>query len=63
MWFLLDLPKDLVAEGMRIIGSKTKNQLIKLALETLITSEKRRRLLTYQGKIDLDIDLNILRKR
>ncbi|MCG8391327.1 MAG: type II toxin-antitoxin system VapB family antitoxin [Cytophagales bacterium] len=59
----LDLPQNLVEEGMKITGSRTKSQLIKFALEKLIAGEKRRRLLTYQGKIDLDIDLDELRER
>lgn len=59
----LDLPQNLVEEGMKITGSRTKSQLIKFALEQLIAGEKRRRLLTYQGKIDLDIDLDELRER
>ncbi len=59
----LDLPQNLVEEGMKITGFRTKSQLIKFALEKLIAGEKRRRLLTYQGKIDLDIDLDELRER
>ena len=59
----LDLPQNLVEEGMKITSSRTKSQLIKFALEKLIAGEKRRRLLTYQGKTDLDIDLDELRER
>ncbi|MEQ9467144.1 MAG: type II toxin-antitoxin system VapB family antitoxin [Ekhidna sp.] len=59
----LDLPEDLVKEAMKITGSKTKSALIKDALEAQIKRIKRKRLLAFKGKIDLDIDLESLRKR
>lgn len=59
----LDLPEELIKEAMKITGSKTKSALIKEALEAQIKRIKRKRLLSFKGKIDLDIDLDSLRNR
>lgn len=59
----LDLPKALIDEAMEITGAKTKSQVIKEALEELILKQKRMRLMSYKGKIDLDLDLDSLRDR
>ncbi|MEX2336309.1 MAG: type II toxin-antitoxin system VapB family antitoxin [Fulvivirga sp.] len=59
----LDIPADLMKKAMQITGSKTKSQAIKDALEALVASEKRKKLLLYKGKIDLNIDLDLLRDR
>ncbi len=37
----LDLPKELVDEAMVITNSKTKTELIKMALVNVINQEKR----------------------
>jgi len=42
---------------------KTKNKVVKLALEELIKKAKISELKQFQGKIDLDIDLDVLRNR
>ena len=59
----LDLPRELVEEAMTITKAKTKTELIKKSLLNIINQEKRSRLIAFHGKLDLDIDLNILRKR
>ena len=59
----LDIPSELIEEAMRETGAKTKSQLIKDALQAQIDRAKRKRLLAAKGKIDLDIDLDALRKR
>jgi Arc/MetJ family transcription regulator len=59
----LDLPKDLLEEAMKLTGAKTKSQLIKDALEDQIKRIKRKRLISFKGSIDLDIDLDKLRNR
>ncbi len=59
----LDLPANLVKEAMRITRSKTKSEAIRKALEELIKSEKRMQLLTLQGRVDLDIDLDKVRQK
>ncbi|MCG8477619.1 MAG: type II toxin-antitoxin system VapB family antitoxin [Spirochaetales bacterium] len=59
----LDLPRDLVDEAMRITKAKTKTELIKLALTSIIEQDKRERVLRYHGALTLDIDLDVLRDR
>ncbi|GAB4237239.1 MAG: type II toxin-antitoxin system VapB family antitoxin [Ekhidna sp.] len=59
----LDLPEELIKEAMEITGSKTKSALIKEALEAQVKRIKRKRLLSFKGKLDLDIDLDSLRNR
>lgn len=59
----LDLPKELVDEAMLVTKSKTKTELIKTALLNVINQEKRNKLINFHGKVDLDIDLDILRKK
>lgn len=59
----LDLPNELIDEAMQITHAKTKTELIKLALANIIQQEKINKLINFHGSIDLDIDLNVLRKR
>jgi len=59
----LDLPENLVSEAMTITHTKTKTEVIKLALQNLIQKENIKDLKNYFGKIDLDIDLDIMRNR
>jgi hypothetical protein len=48
---------------MEITHSATKTDLIKKALTNLIQKEKIKDLKNYFGKVDLDLDLDSLRKR
>ena len=59
----LDLPQDLIENVMKLTGAKTKSEAIIKALQDLIDKQKRMKLLAYKGKLDLDLDLNVLRKR
>jgi Arc/MetJ family transcription regulator len=59
----LDLPEDLIAEAMKLTKIATKTDLIKTALANLITKERIKDLKKYYGKMDLDINLDVLRKR
>ena len=59
----LDIPEDLIKTAMEVTGAKTKSQLIRKALESMINHQKQVNLLTFKGKIDLKIDLDTLRKR
>ena len=59
----IDIPEDLINEAMRVTKSPTKTELIKIALFNIIQKSKIQSLKKYKGKIDLDIDLNTLRKR
>ncbi len=59
----IDLPEELVNEAMRVTNIKTKTDVIKEALTNLIQREKVKNIKKFQGKIDLNIDLNAARKR
>ena len=59
----LDLPEALVEEAMAMTHIKTKTDLIKTALINLIQREKISELKKYYGHVDLDLDLDTLRKR
>ena len=59
----LDLPKELIDEGMNVSQQKTKTALIIEALEELIRKKKIQQLKDYKGKVSLDIDLAVLRDR
>lgn len=59
----IDIPEDLINEAMRVTKSPTKTELIKTALYNIIQKNKIRYLKNYKGKIELDIDLNIVRDR
>ncbi len=59
----LDLPEELLKEAMLVSHSKTKTKVITIALEELIRKSKISNLKKYKGKVDLEIDLNTLRKR
>jgi len=59
----LELPDTLVNEAMSLTNISTKTEMIKFALENVIQHEKIKGLTNYFGKLDLDINLDELRKR
>ena len=59
----LDLPEELLSEAMQVTHSSTKTGVIVLALKELIKKSKISDLKKYKGKIDLDIDLDVIRDR
>jgi hypothetical protein len=59
----LDLPESLIKEGLKVTHAKTKTALITRALKELIRKNKIVELKKYKGKIDLNIDIDQLRKR
>jgi len=59
----LDIPEDLLSEAMKVTRARTKTEVIKQALENIIRKNKIQKLKTYRGKLQLDLDLDILRKR
>ena len=59
----LDLPENLIAEAMALTHIQTKTDLIKIAIQNLIQKEKIKDLKKFYGKVDLGIDLKILRNR
>ena len=58
----LDLPGDLLSEAMRLSKVKTKTGAVVLSLQELINRRKIERLRKLKGKLDLDIDLDSLRR-
>ena len=59
----LDLPSSLVEEAMELTHIKTKTELIKTALRNMVQQEKIHELKDYFGKVNLDINLDVLRDR
>jgi hypothetical protein len=59
----LDLPVTLIDEAMKVSHHRTKTAVITAALEDYVRKSKISGLKRYKGKIDLDVDLSILRKR
>ncbi len=59
----LDLPENLLKEAMKTTHIQTKTKVIITALEELIRKSKISGLKRFKGKVDLDIDLDIIRGR
>jgi len=59
----LELPDTLVNEAMSLTKISTKTELIKFALQNVIQREKIKGITNYFGKLNLDINLDKLRKR
>ena len=59
----LDIPEDLMNEAMKATHINTKTKVIVTALEGLIRKSKISDLKKFKGKVDLDIDLDIIRER
>ncbi len=59
----LDLPENVLEEAMKTSHIQTKTKVIITALEELIRKSKISELKKFKGKVDLDIDLDIIRGR
>ncbi len=59
----LDLPGPLLSEAMKLSNQKTKTAVIISALEEFVRKTKIVDIKKYKGKVDIDMDLNTLRKR
>jgi len=59
----LDLPEELLKKAMKAANIKTKTKVIVQALEELIRKNKLSELKKYKGKIDLELDLDVVRSR
>lgn len=59
----LDLPEKLLEEAMSKTKIKTKTALIIKALEDIIRKTEIKELKNFKGKVNLDIDIALLRKR
>jgi hypothetical protein len=59
----LDLPESLLNEAMKSSRQKTKTAVIITALNELVRKNKLQQLKLFRGKINLDLELDQLRKR
>ncbi len=59
----LDLPAELIEEAMALSHQRTKTGVIVAALEDYVRKNKIRGLKKYRGRVSLDVDLKMLRKR
>lgn len=59
----IDLPEDLLNDAMKVTHIRTKTHVIIKALEELIRKSTISELKQFKGKVDLKMDLNILRGR
>jgi Arc/MetJ family transcription regulator len=59
----IDIPEELINEAMNLTKSPTKTELIKMALSNIIQKNKIKSLKDFKGKIDLEINLDMLRNR
>lgn len=54
--------QDLINEALEISGLKSRRELIHHALQELVRREKQKQILTLQGKVDWEGNLDELRK-
>ncbi|MCP4412186.1 MAG: type II toxin-antitoxin system VapB family antitoxin [Gammaproteobacteria bacterium] len=59
----LDLPEDLLNEAMKVTHTGTKTAVIIKALEGLIRKSTISDIKKYKGKMNLEIDLDVIRDR
>jgi Arc/MetJ family transcription regulator len=59
----IDLPDALLETAMKISHQRTKTSVIITALEEFIRRNRIQDLKNFRGKIDLDLDLSVSRKR
>jgi len=59
----LELPDALVDEAMNVSHQRTRTAMIIAALEELVRKHKLQKIKTFKGRVDLDVDLQSLRKR
>lgn len=59
----INLPDELITEVMKISGFKTKTEAIRKAIQQMVDLDKRKKLIGFRGKVDLNIDLDVLRDR
>ncbi|MBF0201231.1 MAG: type II toxin-antitoxin system VapB family antitoxin [Desulfamplus sp.] len=59
----LNLPEKLLQEAMKLTCINRKNQVVIYALEELIKKSKIVELKKFKGKIDIEMNLDIIRGR
>jgi len=59
----LDLPEELIKKAMKATRIETKTKVIITALEELIRKAKISELKKFRGKVNLEMDLDVIRGR
>jgi len=59
----IDIPEALVKTAMKVSHQSTKTGVIITALEELIRKNRLQEIKKFRGKIDIAIDLNLVRDR
>jgi hypothetical protein len=59
----LDLPMSLMERAIKVSHQKTKTAVIIEALEDFVRKSRIQNLKKFKGKIELDIDLDVVRER
>jgi hypothetical protein len=59
----LDLPKELLDEAVRVSPHRTKTGVIVAALDAYVRTRRLAALKRFRGTVDLDLDLDTLRRR
>ena len=59
----LDLPEQLMRDAMNASHQKTKTAVIIAALQDFVRKTRLQELRSFKGQVELDVDLNVLRKR
>lgn len=59
----LDLPEDLLQEAQRLLGFKSKTDVVVLSLTELVRRHRIDELKGLAGKIDLELDVGASRRR
>ena len=59
----LNLPEEIIAEGLKVTHLKSKTELITTAVRELIRRHKLTALKKFKGAVDLKINLDTLRDR
>lgn len=59
----LDLPDRLVQDAMKASHQKTKTAVIITALQDFVRKSRLQELRGFKGRVELDVDLDALRKR
>ncbi len=59
----LNLPDKLVRDAMKASHQRTKTAVIITALQELVRKSRLQGIRDFKGRVDLDIDLDALRKR
>ncbi|MDA3797751.1 MAG: type II toxin-antitoxin system VapB family antitoxin [Kiritimatiellae bacterium] len=59
----IELPNKLVNDALSLSNVKTKKAVITIALEDFVRKQKIHEIKQFKGKINLNLDLDALRKR